>query len=52
MDITLRNFPELFPFIRKSVESADFISFDFEFSGLNSCQADKTHNYDNDKTWY
>lgn len=52
MDITSRNFLENINFINKSVETADFVSFDFEFSGLNSCPEDRTHDYDNDETRY
>ena len=43
---------EHFPFIKKSIESADFVAFDFEFSGLNSCQEDQTHEFDSDEARY
>jgi len=52
MDITNRNFAEQFEFFSKSVETADFISFDFEFSGLNTCNEDRTHDYDCDEARY
>ena len=52
MDITSRNFVEKFPLIKKSVESADFIAFDFEFSGLNTCPEDMSHDYESDESKY
>ena len=52
MDITSRNFVEFYPLIKKSVDSADFIAFDFEFSGLNTCFEDITHDYDCDESRY
>ena len=52
MDITARNFLENYDLINKSVLSADFIAFDFEFSGLNSCNDDRTHDYDSDEARY
>lgn len=52
MDITSRNFVESFPLIKKSVETADFVSFDFEFSGLFTCNEDRTNDYDSDETRY
>ena len=52
MDITSRNFVEKFPLIKKSIESADFVAFDFEFSGLNTCPEDMTHDYDSDEGRY
>jgi len=33
MDVTRENFKELLPLISKSIEGADFIAFDTEFSG-------------------
>ena len=52
MDITSRNFVEKFPLIKKSIENADFVAFDFEFSGLNTCPEDLTHDYDCDEARY
>lgn len=58
MDITCENFAETFPLFQASVQSADFIAFDTEFSGipcspnLFSCIGltvgydDKHHEYD------
>lgn len=34
MDITCNNFLEVLPLIKKSIETADFIAYDTEFSGL------------------
>ena len=33
MDVTKANFAELFPLIRDSIKTAEFIGFDTEFSG-------------------
>jgi hypothetical protein len=52
MDITSRNFVEQFPFIKKSIETADFLAFDFEFSGLNTCNDDRVHEFDPDEARY
>ena len=34
MEITSHNFLESFPLIKTSIETADFISIDTEFSGM------------------
>jgi hypothetical protein len=34
MDITQLNFEQNLPMIKRSIETADFIAFDTEFSGL------------------
>lgn len=52
MDITNQNFLEFLPLILKSIDTADFVAFDFEFSGLNSCSDDRTHDYDTDESRY
>ena len=46
MDITSANFLESLPMIIKSIHSADFISFDTEFSGVSIGFDDKGHDYD------
>eukprot|EP00347_Sterkiella_histriomuscorum_P019713 403340574 len=46
MDITRENFIELLPLIRHSINSADFIAYDTEFSGLSIGFDDKGHEYD------
>ena len=33
MEITSQNFVSTFPLVRKSIETADFLAFDTEFSG-------------------
>ena len=52
MDITSANFQDTLPLLLKSVKTAHFISFDFEFSGLNTSNADRTHDYDCDDARY
>ena len=46
MDITRLNFVESLPLIKKSIDSADFIAFDTEFSGLNIGFEDKQNDFD------
>lgn len=46
MDITSDNFIEALPLIQKSIDSAEFIAFDTEFSGLSVGFDDKQHDYD------
>lgn len=46
MDITNVNFIERLPLILKSLETADFIAQDTEFSGLSVGFEDKDHDYD------
>ena len=52
MDITSKNFVENYPFIKKSIETADFVSFDFEFSGLSTCVDDVLCDHDCDEVRY
>ena len=52
MDITNKNFAENFPLLKDSIETSDFVTFDFEFSGLNTCMEDTVHEYDCDETRY
>jgi len=33
MDVTRANFAEIFPLIKESIQTAEFIGFDTEFSG-------------------
>ena len=35
MDVTRENFAELMPIIKESINKAEFIAFDTEFSGIN-----------------
>jgi len=46
MDITQNNFIEKLPLIKKSIQTADFIAYDTEFSGLSIGFDDKQHDYD------
>ena len=46
MDITKDNFEEKLPYIVKSIETADYMAFDAEFSGLNINEIDRKHEYD------
>lgn len=46
MDITQHNFLQHLPIIERSIETADFIAFDTEFSGLCVGFEDKQHDYD------
>ena len=56
MEITNQNFLETFPLVKSSIESADFIAMDTEFSGTASLKFiflgytvgldDKGHDYD------
>ena len=46
MDITQNNFIEALPLITKSISTAEFISFDTEFSGLSISYDDKQHDLD------
>ena len=46
MDITVSNFSELLPMMIKSIETADFIALDTEFSGLSIGFEDQTHGFD------
>lgn len=52
MDILADNFEEKLPLIIDSINSADFISFDCEFSGLSVGFDDKRHDYDTLETNY
>jgi uncharacterized protein YprB with RNaseH-like and TPR domain len=46
MEITSRNFVENYELIKKSIETADIISFDFEFGGLEVSADTKTSEFD------
>ena len=46
MEITNLNFREQLPLILESLETADFIAQDTEFSGLSVGFEDKDHDYD------
>ena len=46
MEISLENFTEKLPLISKSIQTADFIAFDTEFSGSKLTLDDKPHEFD------
>jgi hypothetical protein len=46
MEISLENFTEKLPLISKSIQTADFIAFDTEFSGNKLTLDDKPHEFD------
>ena len=46
MEISLENFTEKLPLITKSIQTADFIAFDTEFSGSKLTLDDKPHDFD------
>ena len=46
MDITGVNFVEKLPIVLKSIRTADFISYDTEFSGLFAGNDDRPHDYE------
>lgn len=46
MDITTDNFLQNIDLIRKSIDTADFIAIDSEFSGLIVGFDDKQHDFD------
>jgi hypothetical protein len=52
MDILADNYEEKLPLIVDSIKTADFISFDCEFSGLSVGFDDKRHDYDTLETNY
>jgi hypothetical protein len=46
MEITQDNFEQSFDLIAESIESAEFISIDLEFSGYTSSILDRENEYD------
>ena len=52
MDITNRNLVEKFDLIKESIHNADFISLDFEFSGLSATLYGQTSEFDSDEIRY
>jgi len=46
MEILAENFSQNLDFVIQSVKSADFITLDTEFSGLNVSEDDMTHGMD------
>jgi len=46
MEITSSNFDQSLPVVERSIQTADFITFDTEFSGYTACDDDKGHDYD------
>ena len=52
MDITSLNFLESLDIVTKSIQTADFISMDTEFSGLSVGYEDKGHDFDGPEAKY
>ena len=52
MDITMSNFAEKLPGIIKSIETADFVTIDTEFSGLTVGYDDQTNTFDSKEERY
>ena len=52
MEITCRNFVEMYPLIQKSIETADLISFDFEFGGLEISAETRASDFDTHEKRY
>ena len=52
MDITMSNFAEKLPGMIKSIETADFITIDSEFSGLTVGYDDQTNTFDSKEGRY
>ena len=46
MQVTIENFNESLPLIRKAVESCDFLALDTEFTGNMATSLDKPHEFD------
>jgi len=46
MEITIENFESEYELIIESIDKADYISIDTEFSGLTAHPDDKGHEYD------
>ena len=52
MDITVSNFAETLPLMIRSIETADFIALDTEFSALSIGFEDQTHGFDHAEEKY
>eukprot|EP00744_Colponema_vietnamica_P020892 GILI01029747.1.p1 GENE.GILI01029747.1~~GILI01029747.1.p1 ORF type:complete len:307 (+),score=75.08 GILI01029747.1:69-923(+) len=46
MDVTRRNFHEVFPLIKQAIEEAQYLAFDTEFCGQNTNLRDAFHHFD------
>ncbi|CDW82058.1 oxysterol binding family protein [Stylonychia lemnae] len=46
MEITIENFEQRLPLIKESIQTAEFIAIDTEFSGFQVSDDDKPHDYD------
>jgi hypothetical protein len=46
MEITQDNFEQTLPLVFESIEKAEYISLDLEFSGFKSGLSDQEHEYD------
>ena len=52
VDIFRQNFLDYLPEIKKAIDEAEFISFDYEFSGLSTCKFDEKSILDSDEVRY
>ena len=52
MEITQQNFLQNLDLVFESIDKADFISFDLEFSGFEDKEDDKPHNYNTEEERY
>lgn len=52
MQVTTHNFAALLPLITESLQTADFVALDTEFSGYSIGTEDKHHDYDSREERY
>ena len=52
MEITIENFESRYDLIVESIQQADFISLDLEFSGYTAEKDDRGHDYDTHESRY
>ena len=52
MEITIENFESQYNLIVDSINNADFISFDLEFSGYTANKDDRGHDFDTHESRY
>jgi len=52
MEITKDNFCETLSLVKDSINEADFIAIDTEFSGYNSCLEEQCHEYNTTEQRY
>lgn len=46
MEVTSDNFKEMMPLVEETIQKADFIAMDTEFSGYAACLEDHQNEYD------